>query len=130
MKQIIHLREEKDNCSTIRVEVHMKTLLGAEFRHSIIFSFICLCSGDGASEQDDEDMDVEAAVQPDEVAQALIAADALGKSSKNITGTDFEDIADSLKELDMDNYDEDDDGIFIYIALCIFLPSYTITIKF
>lgn len=57
-------------------------------------------------------MDVEADEEPDEVAQALAAADAIGKSSKSIG---FQDIADGLRELDMDNYDEEDDGIFIYL---------------
>ncbi|WOH03285.1 hypothetical protein DCAR_0622681 [Daucus carota subsp. sativus] len=68
-------------------------------------------SGDGESEQDDEGMDVEAVEEPDEVARALAAADAMGKSSKSIG---FEDIADGLRELDMDNYDEEDDGIELF----------------
>lgn len=56
-------------------------------------------------------MEVEAVEEPDEVAKALAAADAIGKSSKSIG---FEDIADGLRELDMDNYDEEDDGISIF----------------
>lgn len=63
-------------------------------------------------------MDVEAVEEPDEVAQALAAADAIGKSSKSIG---FEDIADGLRELDMDNYDEEDDGIFTYLLRLIVL---------
>ena len=43
-------------------------------------------------------------IKADEVALASVAAEAVGKDSN--------DIADALKELDMDHYDdEDDDGI-------------------
>lgn len=72
-------------------------------------------SGDGEIERDDEDMDVEYVKEADEVAQALLVANALEKSSKTIKGTNFQDIEDGLRELDMDNYDEeDDDGIEIF----------------
>lgn len=71
-----------------------------------------LCSGDGESESDDEIMDVDAAKQDDIVAQALAAADALGKTPNN-SGTGFLDITDGLKELDMDHYDDEDAGISI-----------------
>lgn len=50
----------------------------------------------------------------DKVSQALVAANALGNPSKSITWTNSDDIADGLQELGMDNYDEEDDGIFIY----------------
>ena len=56
-------------------------------------------------------MDVDAAKQTGEVSQALAVANALGRSSKvNKSETKFDDIADGLKELDMDNYDEEEDG--------------------
>lgn len=71
-------------------------------------------SGDGESEEDDEDMEVDAAKQHDEVAHALVAADALGKPSKSTSGSAFQDIADGLRELDMENYDEEDDGIELF----------------
>ena len=70
-----------------------------------------LCSGDIESEEDDEIMDADAAKQDDTIANALAAADALGKTPKN-SGTSFMDITDGLKELDMDNYDDEDAGIY------------------
>ena len=42
----------------------------------------------------------------DEVAQALTVADAIGKADK------CDDIALALKELDMEHYDDEDEGIF------------------
>ncbi|KAM7475266.1 hypothetical protein LguiB_022509 [Lonicera macranthoides] len=70
-------------------------------------------SGDGESEEYNEGMDVEDCKELDEVAQALVAANALG-SSKNTSGPAFQDIAEALRELDMDNYDEEDDGIELF----------------
>ncbi|KAJ6907192.1 periodic tryptophan protein 1 [Populus alba x Populus x berolinensis] len=65
---------------------------------------------DSGSEEDDQEMDVDAAKQTGEVSQALAVANALGRSSKvNKSETKFDDIADGLQELDMDNYDEEDD---------------------
>ncbi|GMY22608.1 periodic tryptophan protein 1 like [Fagus crenata] len=57
-------------------------------------------------------MDVDAAKEAGEVAQALEVADALGRTS-NIakSKTSFDNIADGLRELDMENYDEEDDGM-------------------
>lgn len=72
---------------------------------------VCFCSGHDEDEED-EDMDVDAAKHMDEVTHALAAADALGKTS----GNNFEDITDGLKELDMENYDEEDDGTFCALA--------------
>ncbi|XP_059650930.1 uncharacterized WD repeat-containing protein C17D11.16-like isoform X1 [Cornus florida] len=70
---------------------------------------------DNESEDDDEFMNVDAAKQADEVAHALAAADALGKASKNTTSeTNFENITDGLRELDMEHYDEEDDGIELF----------------
>ncbi|XP_043696545.1 periodic tryptophan protein 1 homolog isoform X2 [Telopea speciosissima] len=70
-------------------------------------------SGDSENE-DDEDMDVDAAKQTDEVSHALAAADALGKTLNTSSGTNFQDITDGLRELDMDHYDEEDDGIELF----------------
>ena len=83
----------------------------------LCFWCIFLCSGDSESEEDDEIMDADAAKQDDTVAHALAAADALGKTPKN-SGTSFLDITDGLKELDMDHYDDEDDGISISKTLC------------
>ena len=62
-----------------------------------------LCRGDSEGEED-EDMDMEV----DEVAIARAAARALGQG--NTSSANFQDITDGLQELDMDNYDEEDDG--------------------
>ncbi|KAK9284757.1 hypothetical protein L1049_023934 [Liquidambar formosana] len=71
--------------------------------------------GNSDSEEDDQDMDVDAAKQVDEVAHALAAADVLKQTSnKTNSGANFLDIADSLRELDMENYDEEDDGIELF----------------
>ncbi|XP_044470716.1 periodic tryptophan protein 1 homolog [Mangifera indica] len=69
----------------------------------------------GHSEDDDEDMGSEDVEQIDEVSQALAVADALGKSSKSkSSGTKLDDIADGLKELDMDRYDDEDEGVELF----------------
>ncbi|KAG6768282.1 hypothetical protein POTOM_027183 [Populus tomentosa] len=65
---------------------------------------------DSGSEEDDQEMDVDAAKQTSEVSQALAVANAHGRSSKvNKSETKFDDLADGLQELDMDNYDDEDD---------------------
>lgn len=57
-------------------------------------------------EEEDDDMDMDG-IKADEVALASVAAEAVGKDSN--------DIADALKELDMDHYDDEDvDGIDIF----------------
>ncbi|TYJ96216.1 periodic tryptophan protein 1-like protein [Cucumis melo var. makuwa] len=61
-------------------------------------------------EADEEDMDVEDP-SDEEIANALAVAQALGKSSETTNlETKYDDIAEGLKELDMDNYDNEDDG--------------------
>ncbi|KAJ7950367.1 periodic tryptophan protein 1-like [Quillaja saponaria] len=70
-------------------------------------------SRDGDSEEDDEDMDLDANKQGDKVSQALTVADALDKTSKKtISGTD--DITTGLGELDMEHYDDEDEGIELF----------------
>jgi len=65
-------------------------------------------------EEEDNDMDMDG-VKADEVALASVAAEAVGKDSN--------DIADALKELDMDHYDDDNDGIPWFFCLkCRMLP--------
>ncbi|KAI7982451.1 Small ubiquitin-related modifier 2 [Camellia lanceoleosa] len=68
-------------------------------------------SEESENEDHDEDMVVDAAKQGDEVACALVAADALGKASLSTTSVPFQDIADSLQELDMEHYEEEDDVV-------------------
>ncbi|KAK4373629.1 hypothetical protein RND71_009013 [Anisodus tanguticus] len=64
--------------------------------------------GDDEAEED-MNVDESKGKDDDEVVVALSAADALGKATQVASlGTD--DITDALKELDMDNYDDDDDG--------------------
>ncbi|KAI4308454.1 hypothetical protein L6164_031531 [Bauhinia variegata] len=58
----------------------------------------------GNSEDDDSNKQV------DEVAQALSVAEALGKKPKD----KFDDITDGLKELDMDHYDDEDEGVELF----------------
>uniref|UniRef100_A0A2P2MFC8 WD-repeat protein n=1 Tax=Rhizophora mucronata TaxID=61149 RepID=A0A2P2MFC8_RHIMU len=66
-------------------------------------------------DDDDEVMEVDAAKQTDEVSHALAVADALGRAYKSTKSqTDFDDIADGLKELDMDHYDDEDEGIELF----------------
>lgn len=49
--------------------------------------------------------------QDDDLSNALSAANALGKAIK--TGNpEADSLTEALKELDMDNYDEEDDGVF------------------
>ncbi|PKI74159.1 hypothetical protein CRG98_005397, partial [Punica granatum] len=69
----------------------------------------------GDDDSDDENMDVDASEKDDEVANALSAADALVKKSKMAkSAAPLEDLADGLKELDMDGYDEEDEEIELF----------------
>ena len=83
-----------------------------EFLALYAYLVIGLCSGHSGSDEDDEEMDVDAAKEAGEVAQALEVADALGRTS-NIAKSkaSFDNIGDGLRELDMENYDEEDDGM-------------------
>ncbi|KAL6527649.1 hypothetical protein OROMI_029460 [Orobanche minor] len=65
------------------------------------------------SEENDETMSVDAVQQDDELARALSAANALGKGSKSSKG-DADSLTDALDELDMDNYDNEDDGVELF----------------
>lgn len=78
----------------------------------MVYGDFDMCSEDDRSEQDDdEDMGVEENEQGDNVSHALAVANALGKTSKSKnSGDKFDDITDGLKELDMDNYDDEDEG--------------------
>ncbi|KAG6587643.1 uncharacterized WD repeat-containing protein C17D11.16 [Cucurbita moschata] len=67
-------------------------------------------------EVDEEDMDVEDA-NDEEIANALAVAQALGKSSETTKSeTKYDDIAEGLKELDMDHYDDEDDEIELFTS--------------
>ncbi|XP_076881961.1 uncharacterized protein LOC143530257 [Bidens hawaiensis] len=64
---------------------------------------------DGLKDMSDDDDDGDVSKQPDEIEQALGAASALGKGGSNVC-----DIVDGLDELNMDDYDEEDDAIDIF----------------
>ncbi|XP_024996151.1 uncharacterized WD repeat-containing protein C17D11.16-like [Cynara cardunculus var. scolymus] len=67
------------------------------------------------SEEDEEDMSVDASKEPADVEQALGAANALGKLSvRKAGGSELPDITDGLDELNMDDYDDEDDAIDIF----------------
>ncbi|KDP27722.1 hypothetical protein JCGZ_19981 [Jatropha curcas] len=69
----------------------------------------------GSEEDDDEDMEVDTSKQTDEAKQALAIADALGRTPKNKKPiTKFDDITDGLKEVDLHNYNEEDEGIELF----------------
>ncbi|XP_031474643.1 uncharacterized WD repeat-containing protein C17D11.16 [Nymphaea colorata] len=74
-----------------------------------------LAASEESEDGEDEEMNIDATKSTDEVSNALAAADALGKSSgyKGSTGN-FEDITDGLRELDMDNYDDEDEGVDLF----------------
>ncbi|RZR77819.1 hypothetical protein BHM03_00003018 [Ensete ventricosum] len=72
----------------------------------------------GDSEEDEQvDMDVDDLKDADEVAHALATAEALSKDQGD-KGSHFQDIADGLRELDMDHYDDEDDGTNFLKMLC------------
>lgn len=73
---------------------------------------------DNETMEDDETMDIETPKEEeddddDDLSQALAAADALGKAPK-ASRQEADNLVDGLKELNMDNYDDEDDGS-IYI---------------
>ncbi|KAI3855342.1 hypothetical protein MKW92_001806 [Papaver armeniacum] len=68
---------------------------------------------DDSENEDNDEMDLDAAKRAGDISQALAAAKALDMTPKTSTfGT--KDMTDALKELNMDNYDEEDDGIEIF----------------
>ncbi|KAK9053471.1 hypothetical protein SSX86_030105 [Deinandra increscens subsp. villosa] len=67
-----------------------------------------LNSGDVEREENKEDMSIDASKQSDEIEQALGAANTLGKKAGR---SNFPDIVGGLDELNMDNYDDDDDSV-------------------
>lgn len=71
-------------------------------------SLVMEICADSENAEDDEDMEVDALKQ-DEVAHALAAASTLG-----CTNLETDSIEDALKELDMDHYDEEDDGVDMF----------------
>lgn len=77
-------------------------------------------SGDSDNDEDDEDMEVEDVKQTDEAARARAVAEAIGKPPKKAdSGNITDDMTDALKELNMDNYDDEDDGNNIVISIAV-----------
>lgn len=66
-------------------------------------------------------MDVDTSKQSEEAAHALAAAKALGQKKGNTSSSGFQDITDALHELDMEHYDDEDDGIFIPVDALILI---------
>ncbi|EYU20577.1 hypothetical protein ABFS82_08G084500 [Erythranthe guttata] len=64
-------------------------------------------------EETEENMNVDELKQDDELARALSAADALGKASSSSKGV-TDSLTNALKELDMDKYDEEEDGVELF----------------
>jgi hypothetical protein len=65
-------------------------------------------------EEDENEEDDDANKKNDEVAHALTVADAIGKPSNE----NSDDITLALKDLNMDNYDEEDEeGVFLFIHI-------------
>lgn len=65
------------------------------------------------NEENDDNMNDDALGQDDELSHALSAANALGKALKTAK-PETDNLAEALKELDMDKYDEEDDGVELF----------------
>ncbi|OVA09982.1 WD40 repeat [Macleaya cordata] len=66
-----------------------------------------------SDDEENEEMDLDAAKKAAEVSQALAAADALDQKNRSTSfGSEY--ITDALRELDMDHYDDEDDGIEVF----------------
>ncbi|KAF3324006.1 WD repeat-containing protein C17D11.16 [Carex littledalei] len=63
--------------------------------------------------EDEEEMDVDTG-EGDEVSQAHAAANALNKDQDGQSSVVVQSISDGLRELDMDHYDDEDEGIEIF----------------
>ncbi|GER55355.1 transducin/WD40 repeat-like superfamily protein [Striga asiatica] len=82
----------------------------------ILKSGILETRGESENEENNEDMNVDddaVSQGDDELSRALSAASALGKTPKS-SKMESDSLADALKELDMDNYDEEDDGVELF----------------
>ncbi|KAK1266792.1 Histone-binding protein MSI1 [Acorus gramineus] len=84
-----------------------------ELEEMLISGFLDISNdsdGDG-----DEEMEDRPSNDMDEINHALAAADALGQTSASMNlGNSLRAVTDDLKELDMDHYDDEDDGVEIF----------------
>ncbi|KAL5720194.1 hypothetical protein ACHQM5_012881 [Ranunculus cassubicifolius] len=69
-----------------------------------------------SEDEQDEGMEIDATRKINEVSQALAAADAIGKNSES-TNFGTIDITDGLRELNMDDYDNEEDGVELFGGL-------------
>lgn len=72
--------------------------------------------GNDIEDDDDANMDIDGTKKIDEVSLALAAANAVGNTTNiSISGTSSQDMIDGLRELNMDHYDDEDDGNFLSV---------------
>lgn len=81
---------------------------------------------DGSNEDEEEmEEEEEGGDQVSEVDRAKAVAEAFGKSSNTKSSSmEVDEVAAAMKELDMDNYDEEDDGTFVHhsvLSLLVFV---------
>lgn len=71
--------------------------------------------GNDIEDDDDANMDIDGTKKIDQVSHALAAANAVGNTTNiSISGTSSQDMFDGLRELNMDHYDDEDDGIELF----------------
>lgn len=75
-----------------------------------------MCFGGDSEGEEDGDMDVDTSKQREEVAHALAAAESLHQTKDSASSDPLQDVSDGLRELNMDRYDEEDDGTFLHFA--------------
>ena len=74
---------------------------------------------DGSNEDGEDIEEEEDGDQISEVDRAKAVAEAFGKSSNSKSSSmEVDEVAAAMKELDMDNYDEEDDGTFTSFIWC------------
>ncbi|KAK1301354.1 Histone-binding protein MSI1 [Acorus calamus] len=90
-----------------------------ELKEMVKSGFLNISDGEG-----DEEMEDGPSNGMDEINHAFAAADALGKTlaSANL-GNSIQSVTDDLKELDMDHYDDEDDGVEIFSGNFIAIGS-------
>ncbi|XP_078444251.1 putative WD repeat-containing protein C17D11.16 isoform X2 [Wolffia australiana] len=67
------------------------------------------------SEDDrEDDMELDTSKLSEEAAQALAAAKALTQDKGSKSSSGFQDISDALRELDMEHYDDEEDGVELF----------------
>ena len=88
-------------------------------RHHVCLFVLFFCS-EGSEDEGDEEMDVEMSKLSEEAAHALAAAKALSQNKGDGSSNNFQDVTDALGELDMEHYDDEDEGIIIFFNFLCF----------